>query len=100
MPVATRFSPARFELLFNRIAHAFLVRMIVVACGMLLAGGVMAREAEPRTGDNLVSEQHSLTNSDGPITLQLAVRKGAPSRYSVILMLGAIESNRPPDWST
>ena len=45
-------------------------------------------------------EQHLLENGDAPVTLHLAYRPAAVARYPIILMLGALEANRLPDWST
>ncbi len=45
-------------------------------------------------------ERHLLTNGGASITLHLAYRPGMVTRHPAILMLGALETNRLPDWST
>ncbi len=49
--------------------------------------------------DHFRFESVSLTNSDAPITLQLAYRPDLDFRHPVILMLGSLKTNELPAWS-
>src|SRR6185295_563294 len=48
----------------------------------------------------IVFQRLTLTNADAPITLHLAFDTNAALRHPVILMLGSLETNRVPAWST
>jgi dienelactone hydrolase len=57
-------------------------------------------EPSPPPASHLAFESHVLENGDAPITLQLAFRPGTVARHPVILMLGALQTNQLPAWST
>ncbi len=65
-----------------------------VARGLRQAAPALAAAPEV-TFESLV-----LANGDAPITLQLAFRPATVARHPVILMLGGLQTNQLPGWST
>jgi len=65
-----------------------------------------ARDSQPLVSPVLTRsagfkfEEHTLENGDAPITVQLALSPATAPRRPAILMLGSLQTNRLPDWST
>ena len=70
-------------------------RLVVVAGVCLWQCNLAAESSEA-----IRFERHTLENGDAPISLQLAFRPDFGGAHPVILMLGALETNRVPAWST
>src|ERR1051325_8089559 len=70
------------------------LRFAILVVGLFVAG-VSAGGAPA-----MVFECRVLANGAGAITLHLAFQPGAVARHPVILMLGSLQTNRLPDWST
>lgn len=70
----------------------------LVAVAVLVCAASASRAGE--SASEILFEQHTLANGDAPITLHVAFAPGAIQKRPVILMLGSLETNRIPAWST
>ncbi len=75
--------------------------LLTLSLLMLLAGGChFGLSADVPSKSELKFETVQLTNGDAPITVNLAFHTATVPQHPVILMLGSLQSNQLPAWST
>jgi dienelactone hydrolase len=90
----------RFRAIVAAAYSALVVLPLIAGCRTQnkAVAPVPRRVVSATTG--FVFETHSLDQGGVPITLNLAFTPGTVPRHPVILMLGSLQTNRLPDWST
>ncbi len=96
----------------NHVQFLAISTWLALAGALALASEVKTKEAAPMTVPEpfapapvaagkpaLVRETVALTDADPSITLQLVFRPKTVERHPVILMLGSIAPEGPPEWS-